>query len=424
MSKNAFLAGLLLLLNAAGIWGLDTDSGGYGSLSDWLNDIYGIDENAGLTAFPVLRIPTGGKSEAMAGTFTAVADDASFLEWNPAGSSMLSQSELAFFHNNWIADTKVEGAVFAYRIRNLGIAAGGKWLYTPFTEYNLFGERSSKGYYSEAVAALNCSYNFFSGYYFSGISLGMNLKGAFRFVPDYSDDMDRIIAGSGVSQSSAMAMADIGVLTRFDLLKPYISRDRNASAALTLRNLGPPAMADPLPTVITGALSYKPLRPLLLAFDYSVPLNLQDPGLSEAPYWSAGVSVTVTDFLSMGAGFLSKAGNARIALGSVITMGKVALDVNYTLDLLTQLSPLNRVSLGVRFNLGDQGRKERAAQVDRLYLTGLAAYSRGSIEEARHYFEEALVLDPRFDPARESLEIIRRIGELEERINTLERLDL
>jgi hypothetical protein len=212
----------------------------FGDIADYLDSIYGIDDNAGLTAFPVLNVPMGGRSEGMAQAFSAVADDVSFIEYNPAGSSMLAKSELAFFHNNWIADTKLEGAAYATRLGNLGLAGGAKWLYTPFTEYNFYGERVSKGYYSEAVAILNASYNFLAGYYFSGVSLGMNLKGAFRFMPDYTDNIDNIIAGSGASQSAMMVMADFGALTRFDLFKFYNAQDRNASAALVLKNLGPP----------------------------------------------------------------------------------------------------------------------------------------------------------------------------------------
>jgi tetratricopeptide (TPR) repeat protein len=418
------LFGIILFLFPAALgqaWNFDSD--GYGSISDYLDSIYGADDNAGLTAFPVLNVPMGGRSEGMASAFGAVSDDISFLEYNPAGSAMLSRSELAFFHNNWIADTKIEGAVFASRINNFGYAAGAKWLYTPFTEYNMFGDRVSKGYYSEAVAVLNGSYNFLSGYYFSGISVGASIKGAFRFMPDYTDNEDHIIAGSGRSQSTGMAMADIGALTRFDFLKPYNSRERNTSVALVLRNLGPPAMNDPLPTVATAALAYRPLRPLLFSFDFSCPINMMNPALSEKPYWAAGAAVNITSFLSMRTGLLFKAGNVRLALGSAVSLDKISLDVNYTLDLLTQMQPLNRVSVGIRFDLGDQGRKKTASRVDELYIAGLDAYAQGKHSEAQYYFEEALKIDPKFDPARAGLKTIQHGLLIQQQIDDLQRLD-
>ena len=418
---------IFLFLSGTGA-ALDFNPGGYGSITDYLNSIYGPDANAGLTAFPVLKVPMGGRSEGMAGAFSAVCDDISFIEYNPAGSSMLSRSELALFHNNWIVDTKVEGLGYASRYKDLGFGAGAKWLYTPFTEYNIYGERVSKGYYSEGVATLNVSYNFFRKYYFSGLSLGANLKGAFRLVPDYTDADDQgnnsgqLISGSGLSQSTVMVMADFGALTRFDFLKPYRSRDKNSSVALVFRNLGPPAMGEPLPTVITAALAYKPLRPLVFAFDFSVPLNLTDVSLSEKPYWAFGFAGEVTSFLSMRAGLMGKAGNVRITVGSAINLEKISLDVNYTLDLLTQMQPLNRVSLGVRLDLGDQGRKALSARVDELYLAGLDAYSRSDLRTAKSCWEEVLRLDPRFEPAREGLAVITRTLEVEERVNEMQNL--
>jgi hypothetical protein len=423
MIKYTAVLCTLFLLAAPAARPQNAGSDNYGSVSDYLDSVYGVDDNAGLTAFPVLHIPLGGRSEGMASAFGAVSDDSSFIEYNPAGSSMLERSELAFFHNNWIADAKIEGAVFSSRVKNFGFSAGAKWLYTPFSEYNLFGDRVSKGYYSEAVGILNGSYNFFSGYYFSGVSLGVSLKGAVRFVPDYSDDQGSILAGSGKAQSAAMAMADIGALTRFDFLKPYDSRERNSAVALVVRNLGPPALGDPLPTVVSAALAYKPLRPLLFSFDFFCPLNLQDPALSEKPYWALGASVNVASFLSMRTGVLFKAGSMRLAVGSAVNMDRISLDVNYTLDLMTRLQPLNRVSLGIRFDLGDQGRKQAAGQVDALYLQGVEAYGRGNYSEAQYYFEEALKLNPRFEPAREGLELIQRAFQVEERINDFQRLE-
>ncbi|MDR1637147.1 MAG: UPF0164 family protein, partial [Treponema sp.] len=393
-------------------------------VAEYLNEIFGMDDNAGLTAFPLLNIPIGGRAEGMASAFAAVADDASFIEFNPAGSSMLSRSELAFYHNNWIGDTKIEGLVYTNRIKNLGFAAAVKWLYTPFTEYNLYGERVSKGYYSEAEAALNVSYNFFSGYYFSGLSLGANLKGAFRFMPDYADKQSgSVMSGSGLDQSAGMGMADLGALTRFNFLKFYYSRERNSSAALVIRNLGPPSRGEALPSSIVAAFSCKPLRPILLSFDFFLPFNMRDPKLSEKPWWAGALSVRVTDFLSMRGGLMAKSGNFRLTVGSAVNLKKISLDVNYTMDLLTQLQPLNRVSLGVRLDLGDQGRARLAAETDRFYLEGLDAYALGDYSLAYRNWREALRLNPQFVPAKESLAVLEEVMAVQRRLDELQRLD-
>jgi tetratricopeptide (TPR) repeat protein len=420
--KKSICFYIFFIISATG-WAVDTDSDQYGSITDYLNSIYGVDSNAGLTAFPILNIPIGGHSEAMAGAYSAVADDVSFIEWNPAGSSMLEISELAFFHNNWIADAKIEALAYAAHLKDFGIGVSGKWLYMPFTQYGYFGDRLSKGYYSEAVAVLNGSYQAVPNYYFGEVSFGVNLKGAFRSTPDYADESGIVKSGSGQEQSAAAVMADTGFLTRFNLLKFYNSRDRNTSAALVVRNLGAAALGDPLPTVAVTGFSYRPIRPMLMSFDFSVPLNLTDINLSEDPYWAAGFSLTATNFLSMLMGLLMKTGNIRVSVGSAVDLHHISFDVNYTLDLLTQVQPLNRVALGVHFNLGDNNRKSNRELVDEYYLAGLEAYSQMNDAEARVLFQKALEINPHFTPAAEALKALEDYEKLSSRINALRRLD-
>jgi hypothetical protein len=141
-------------------------------------------------------------------------------------------------------------------------------------------------------------------------------------------------------------------------LKFYNSREQNLSLALALRNLGPPAKGDPLPTAAVAGLAWK----------------------------------------------------------------KLSLDLNYTLDFPTRFVPLNRVSLGVRFNLGDQGRADREAAAEALYLQGLEAYARGELEAARQYWEATLKTAPRFEPAAEGLALIARSQALMSRIDEMQSL--
>jgi len=430
MKKFTVLTALILIFLPVLMPALDFNNKVYGGLSDLFDSIFGPDKNAGMTAFPILKIPMGGRSEGMAGAFTAVSDDISFLEYNPAGSASLFSSELAFFHNNWIGETKIEGLAYSNRIGGLGFAGGAKWLYTPFTEYNLYGERVAKGYYSEGVFAANASWNFLSNYYFSGLSVGGNLKAAFRIMPDFTDSDDlgnphgSLIPGSGLSQSALMLMADIGVLTRFDLLKTYSSRENNAAAGIVLRNLGPPAKGEGLPTTLSMGIAYKPRSPLLVSFDFNVPVNLREIRVTEKPYWALGFSANVTNFLTMRTGIHGKSGNFRFVIGSAVYLNKISMDINYTLDLTTQMHPLNRISLGVRLDMGDSGRGLISARVDELYMSGLDAYGKGLHEEALYYWNEVLRLNPKFEPAREGIEVIGSAMHVQQRIRDLQTLDL
>jgi hypothetical protein len=128
-----------------------------------VSQLLNVDGHAGLTTFRSLLIPMGGLAEGMGTAYTAVTKDSSYFEANPATSSVLDFTELAVFHNNWIADTRIEGAVYTIRFKSVGFGIGGKWLYLPFTSYSDFGERGGAGYYSESMAGFNLSLTLFRG---------------------------------------------------------------------------------------------------------------------------------------------------------------------------------------------------------------------------------------------------------------------
>ncbi len=378
----------------------------YGEISD----LFQPDLNAGLTAFPTLWVPLGGKYEGMGTAYTAVSDDISYLQSNPSASSTLEYTELAFSHNDWIADTNMEGALFTMRLDDLGIGVGGKFLYVPFTEYDAWGERVSKGYYSESVATINISYNFLSNYYFYGLAVGSNIKLAYRHVPE------SIYSG----QSALMAMIDVGTLTRFNLLKFYSSRDKNFSIGAVVKNLGPQVLDDPLPTSITVGISYSPIQPLTLACDIDVPFSFwPDEYPAEELSLAVGIDVQMTSFFSIQSGFLYKGGNPRVSLGTVLDLKKVSFTVNYTLDLTTQVGTMDRFSIMATLHLGDRGRTERQDKVDEYYTAGLELYANGDLYKAIYYWELALDLDEDFTPAKEMISMAEHKLKLAEEMENI-----
>jgi tetratricopeptide (TPR) repeat protein len=369
----------------------------YYDVNDWLSAY--ADPNTGLTVFPTLLIPLGGRYEGMGTAYTAVALDSGYLEANPSASASLRTSELSFLHHGWIADSNIEGVYYTLRYNDLGLGVAGKFLYVPFTEYNEWGERESSGYISETVATLNLSYNFLSSYNFYGLGVGINLKTAYRNIPAviYPD------------QSVLTAMVDVGLLTRFNLLKFFISRSRNFSVGAVVKNLGFPALGEPLPALATFGVAYSPVRPVTWAFDFNLPFSF-DPMSYPPEHWyiASGLDVAVTDFLSIQGGVQLKGDNPRVSVGSTIDLEKISFVLNYNLDLSGRLNPLDKFSVEAKLNLGDRGRLALSRQVDELYLTGLEAYARGDLEEALRLWRQALELDPSFAPARDNIEVVSR----------------
>ena len=402
--RKILLSALIAITAVSVSWSEYSDTYfGWGKAFQTFEDI-----NTGLTVFPTLLIPLGGNLEGMGTAYTAVASDSGYLDSNPAGSATLATSELSFLHHNWIADSRIEGVVYTFRINDLGIGAGGKFLYVPFTEYGGWGERESKGLISETIGTLNASYNLFSNYHFYGLSVGANLKAAYRHSP----------AAIYPGQSAIAAMLDIGLLTRFNLAKFFYSRSKNFSVGTVLKNMGFATQGEPLPTLLSTGVAYSPIRPMIVAVDVNLPISF-NPTEQPAEKWyiATGIDVNFTNFFSLQSGFQLKE-NPRISLGATVDLDEVSFIINYNLDLSGRVNPLDKFSVEAKLNLGDGGRLALQKRVDELYANGLEAYAQGDFEQAVRDWEEALKLNPKFLPARENLDTLKERIDLQKQIET------
>ncbi|MBI9102344.1 MAG: UPF0164 family protein [Spirochaetales bacterium] len=405
--KRGLLFLLLILLTLNGLSGQEF-SDYYGAASSWF-----IDENTGKTVFPLLKLPLGLRSLSMGTASTAVAKDGSTILGNPAGTSILGTSGLLFSHTDGIGDVSIESIGYTNRFNNLGIGISGQFMHIDFTARNSWGESTGAALIPEGVITLNASYNFLSSYYFRGVTVGGNLKTAFRSVSE------SLYPG----QSLFSVMADIGVMTQFNFLKFYDSRDRNFFAGLKVSNLGLAAKGDPLPSEASAGFSYAPIRPLLIAFDFNLPFALYpDVGEVDSWYLAGGADLQVTDFFSMQTGFNYSGGNPRLSMGSELLLSDMSILVNYTLDLGTQTDSLDRFSLEATMNMGDSGRESFRFEVDQYFISGLEAYALGDLETAVKYWQAALNLDPGFQPAQEYMNIANETLSLYTRMEEMNRL--
>lgn len=383
----------------------------YTDISSTLAEIFkwSIDNNEGDTAFRSLMIPFGGRTESLGNAFTGLCDDISFLKYNPAGSCIQLNTQLALYHNSWIADSNMETLAYTIRLNHMGLGAYLSSFYVPFTEYNQFGDRVAGNYYSETVAGLNISYNFLAGYTFKGFALGSTVKAAWRNMPDYADDdTGAIISWSGFKQSSLGIMADLGLMLQFNFFKFYASREPNLKIGLTAQNLGVGITGafsksglsfEPVPTYFALGISYQVIKPVLITLDIKEPVNLIHPDGIHWPYIGAGVAFQFANYLSLLGGIELKGANPKISAGLEFEVAKIRLNMCYTLDLTSSLNPLNRFSLSMKLVLGDMGRSVKSAQVDHYYSLGLQAYTEQNWEKAIELWEKCLELDKRFDPA-------------------------
>lgn len=419
---------LIIQLNVYSLEYIDV----YSKLTDSFSSF--VDKNEGTTSFPSLNIPSGGREESLGSALTALADDLCFFEYNPAASSILKNTEFAFFHNAWISDSNLETIAGTWRKNDLGMGFKLKCFYVPFTEYNSFGQKVASNYYSETTGIFNISYNFFHGYYFKGLSVGANLKASWRSIPDYTDkSTNALIKHSGLSQSGLGFMVDVGMLLRFNFAKFFYDRNPNLNIGLSILNAGLAITGfksaqgivfdDPLPTAISAGISYRFIKPAVITIDFRQPINLID--FSQTQKWSCGVGlgVNVTKNLEIMGGFRLKGGNPRISLGTQIDLNKFSIDFNYTFDLTSSINPVNHFSLGARINLGDRGRFSRELEAEGFYNQGLKYYANGQMDEAVIAWEKCLSLNPSFTPARNNIDLVKNSQNLFDRVIDIQNLE-
>ena len=365
--------------------------------------------STGRTAFPILSIPAGGEYATMGVAYTAVGRDISAFAANPAASSRLTFTEAALSHRNLIADANLESIAFAHRIEDFGFGASLHLLHVPFTQYRADGVQLNTSRYAEMIGVLNASYNFSREFDWNGIAVGTNVKLAYRGVAE-------LIAPD---QSALSVMGDIGVMTGFDLLKFYSSRSNNVTVGLAVKNIGLPALGEPLPSEIAIGIGYRPLEPLLLAGGIGIPFILFADGEPAAPHWAVSLALSPAEFLSFQTSFAIKGNNPRLALGATIALEDIALHAGYAIDATTQFQSINNFTIQVSLKLGDGGRADRANAAIQDYLLAQQFLIENRYDDAIRAATRALEADPFLGPARETILLAESLKQQLETLETI-----
>lgn len=403
-------------------------SSGYSSISKAFNIFTNLHE--GEMGFRSLLIHPGGRMAALNGAFTALANDITFFETNPAGSATLKQTELAFFHNAWIADSHLDTISYSMRSGNLGYGASLRCFYIPFSEYDSYGEKISSGYYSETFTTFNIAYNFFNGYKFKGLSLGSSIKFGIVSFPPFQGQIStnekvnpKIKKQNALDQMSFAVLVDLGMQFRGNFYKNFDSKEPNIFFGIAIKNIGPPIKGDVAPSIFSVGFAYQPAKIFTFSLDFSYPMNILKIKTSGKPFASLGLIFNITKYFSLLSGFGIRGGNPRFTLGGEVNISNIQINANYTLDLTSQTTALNHIIVGIKIFLGDNGRGEKDDRLEAMYIEGLHLYQEKKYKEAIKVWEEVLSLNRYFEPARVGIKSAKNMQTLQTELLKLEQFE-
>jgi tetratricopeptide (TPR) repeat protein len=183
----------------------------------------------GSTAFPILSVGLGARAVGMGESFTAVADDLSALQYNPAGLAQLTAPQMLLSHNSYLESGFYDSFGMALPLRDSGALGLG-------LRYLNYGSLDRR----DALGNLQGSYTPFD----------FNLEGAFGF------DLEKHLS---LGFSSRWIRQDIdgnvhtGLVWEGGFLAHPLER---FSVGLSLKNLGVDSGGEALPADILAGAAY------------------------------------------------------------------------------------------------------------------------------------------------------------------------
>ena len=171
----------------------------------------------GTVAATFLEIPVGAAAVGMGSAFVSLANDATALYWNPAGSAWLVQSEVLAVHTTWIADTRFDYAAFVLPLEEFGT------LGVNFTSLNMDDMKVTTVEKPDGT-----------GEYFSAGDLAVGVSYAHRLTDRFTIGFNAKYIQQTIWHESANAFAiDVGTIFRTDLIG-------GLTIGATLTNFGTP----------------------------------------------------------------------------------------------------------------------------------------------------------------------------------------
>ena len=314
--RKLLLPALLLVLTPAALFG-----GSFGS------------QAKGTTAATFLELGVGGRAMGMGGAFTAVANDATALYWNPAGLTAVEKRAATFMHAAYVESSYYDYGAYAQKLGEHGALGLG------FQYLN-----------AGAITQTDANFNEMGSVTPNDLALSLGyarkLEGLGPLADGASIGVSAKFIRSTIIHTAQTTALDAGVLS------PWLL-GRKLRLGFAVTNVGGTLKyaetAENLPLTFKAGAAYKPRERWTLSLDVAAPRD-------NAPYAAAGTEYL---FPVIGAWtFSGRMGYNSQTLGDVsglsgytlgVGFGAKTLNFDYAFSPMGGLGVTNRFSASIKF---------------------------------------------------------------------------
>lgn len=279
---------------------------------------------AGTTGAAFLKVGVGARALAMGGAFSALADGANTVNWNPGALAGLKEKSLTASYNSLFVDQSQGFLGYAMPLNDgkSAVAAGVNSLTISDIEERAGDTETADSMFDNTNRVYSLSYA--REGVFDKVSLGVSLKYVTEKLDSFSE--------------SAPAL-DIGAVYKPDI--------ENLFTGFSVRNLGTKMGPDPLPLTLKGGAAYK-----MAGGKFTGALDCDWLVNDERFYVDLGGEYWMTQNLAARAGYQLGRGSddlgglAGASFGLGFRFGQFALD--YAFVPFGDLGDTHRMTLGLK----------------------------------------------------------------------------
>lgn len=339
-----------------------------------------------------LKIPRSARAIALGESYTAVIDDPTAIDYNPAALNTINNIAIAMMYQSWIDNSYGLNLAGGYRIRDIVIGASVYWFnYGGLTEYDYYGIQS--GQYNPNDLNIKAAVSIDSGILFDmlrGLSFGASLSVIDRNL--INESLWGFSFDAGINYKTT-----IGKI--FNISDPYMLETFGklpVNAGFAVQNIG--FAADTVtPVKFSGGLAASLFPDFILSLDLS-------KDVYNTPWmFKMGAEYTFLEMISLRLGFnLGKdTGNLSMGLGIRYPMLFNTLRFDYA------FTPLG--ILGNNHNFSLYGEFKFDIKSEDYYQKGIYYFNKKDYLKTREMWRQARNLDPESETVGERLAMIEEI---------------